>query len=46
MLKIVVSNGNFQKIEKMLRLELCNVWEVKLGVLNDSELIGTMYLSL
>ena len=30
----------------MLSLELGYVLEVKLGVLNDSELIGTMYLSL
>ena len=30
----------------MLSLELGNVGEVKLGVWNDPEFIGTMYLSL
>ena len=42
MLKILV----FEKTKKMFRLELGNVLGVKLGILKDSELIGTMYLSL
>ena len=46
MLKILAPIRDFQKKKKRLSLELGNVWEVKLGVLNDSELIGTMYLSL
>ena len=46
MLKILAPIRDFQKKKKMLSLELGNAWEVKLGVLNDSELIGTMYLSL
>ena len=47
MLKILAPIRDFQKIKnKMFSLELGNVREVKLGVLNDSELIGTMHLSL
>ena len=45
MLKIMVPNRDFEK-KKNLCLELGYVLEVKLGVLNDSELIVIMYLSL
>ena len=46
MLKILVPNRDLRKYIKKICFELGNVLGVKLGVLNDSELIGTMYLSL
>ena len=46
MLKILVPNRDFRKYIYKKKIELGNVLGVKLGVLNDSELIGTMYLSL
>ena len=46
MLKILVPNRFSKNIKKKICLELGNVLGVKPGVLNDSELIGTMYLSL
>ena len=44
MLEILVPNRDFRK--KKFCFELGNVLGVKLGVLNVSELIGTMYLPL